>query len=123
MPKNIKQINYNNITFTKKDVALILNCQSLTISNREKNGKYPNPTRNKANNYRIYTLADIFLLQMITYQHIILPPIMSLLYDKGYTDAALIEKILNSEFKDFKERVDQLPLPLPAPIAQVLGNE
>lgn len=71
--------------FTRSEVAQILNVSTLTISNREKNNKYPEPKRD-LNNYRIYTLNDIFNLQLITYNYIDPKPIISIMYDKGYDD-------------------------------------
>ena len=52
--------------FTRSEIAQILNVSSLTIANREKNNKYPEPRRDM-NSYRVYTLNDIFNLQLITY--------------------------------------------------------
>lgn len=117
MQKN-KLLQYDNISLSRKDVALILNCQPLTILNREKKGTYPNPTRNITNNYRVYSIADVFLLQMLTFQKIILPPIISLLYDKGYKDAVVIETVLNDELEKFKSGVDGMDKPLPSPIVK-----
>lgn len=71
--------------FTRSEVAQILNVSTLTISNREKNSKYPEPRRD-LNNYRIYTLNDVFNLQLITYNYIDPKPIISIMYDKGYDD-------------------------------------
>ena len=39
--------------FTRSDLAQILNVSPLTIANREKSKKYPNPKRD-LNKYRIY---------------------------------------------------------------------
>lgn len=71
--------------FTRSEVAQILNVSTLTISNREKSSKYPEPRRD-LNNYRIYTLNDVFNLQLITYNYIDPKPIISIMYDKGYDD-------------------------------------
>jgi len=71
--------------FTRKDVALILNCTPLTIANRESNDKYPVPKRDM-NNYRVYSIDDIMELQLITFDEIDPRPILYVLYDKGYRD-------------------------------------
>lgn len=81
--------------FTRSDVAIILNVSSLTVSNREKNKKYPLPKRDM-NNYRIYTLNDIFNLQLITYSHIDPRPVISVLYDKGYKDTKVLGEMIDS---------------------------
>jgi hypothetical protein len=87
--------------FTRGDVAKILNVTPLTIANREKSDKYPEPKRD-LNNYRIYSLSDVLNLQLITYSSLDPRPIISVLYDKGYRnekelgtiiDAALTKKI------------------------------
>lgn len=75
--------------FTRSEVAQILNVSTLTIANREKNNKYPEPKRD-LNNYRIYTLNDIFNLQLITYSYIDPKPIISIMYDKGYEDIKML---------------------------------
>jgi DNA-binding transcriptional MerR regulator len=74
------------LILTRSDVAKILNCSSLTIANREKSGKYPMPLRNTGNGYRCYGLADIFELQVITYGHVAVAPILTIGYDRGFTD-------------------------------------
>jgi len=81
--------------FTRSDIAIILNVSSLTIANREKNKKYPEPKRDM-NNYRIYTLNDIFNLQLITYNHIDPKPVISILYDKGYRDTKVLGEMIDS---------------------------
>lgn len=90
--------------FTRGEVAKILNCSPLTISNREKpdedgNSKYPQPRRD-LNNYRIYNINEVMTLQIITFGKIDTRPIMSVMYDKGWTDASqaakLVEKYLNA---------------------------
>ena len=84
--------------FTRSEVALILNVTTLTVVNREKRKKYPDPKRDM-NNYRIYTLNDVFNLQLITYNHIDPRPVISILYDKGYKDTKflgeMIDKVLS----------------------------
>lgn len=81
--------------FTRKDVSNILNCTTLTIANREKVGKYPEAKRD-LNNYRVYSLKDVLSLQRITYGYIDNRPIISVLYDKGYTDQKLVAKMLDA---------------------------
>jgi Holliday junction resolvase RusA-like endonuclease len=81
--------------FNRSEVALILNVSTLTISNREKNGKYP-IARRDLNNYRIYSLNDIFNLQLITYNYIDPKPIISVLYDKGYNDPKALGQMIDS---------------------------
>lgn len=81
--------------FNRSDVAIILNVSSLTIANREKSKKYPEPKRDM-NNYRIYTLNDVFNLQLITYNHIDPKPVISILYDKGYRDTKLLGEMIDS---------------------------
>lgn len=81
--------------FTRSEVAQILNVSSLTIANREKNKKYPEPKRD-LNNYRIYTLNDVFNLQLITFNHINPKPIISVLFDKGYRDTKLLGEMIDN---------------------------
>lgn len=81
--------------FTRSEVAEILNITTLTISNREKNNKYP-PPRRDLNNYRIYTLNDVFNLQLITYSAIDPKPIISTLYDKGYDDMKALGQLIDA---------------------------
>lgn len=82
------------IKFLRKDVAKILNVTTATIANRETSGVYPEPARD-LNNYRIYDLADIIKLQLISYGKIDPRPIISVLYDKGYRDQKEIGRILD----------------------------
>lgn len=91
MSKNI----YTEPVFSRSEVAEILNITTLTISNREKNKKYPQPKRD-INNYRIYTLNDVFNLQLITYNAIDPKPIVSILYDKGYNDIKALGQMIDS---------------------------
>lgn len=81
--------------FSRTDVAKILNVTPLTIANREKANKYPQPKRD-LNRYRIYTLNDLFHLQMLTYQAVDTRPIIALLYDKGYHDAKETFKMVDA---------------------------
>lgn len=85
---------YSEPSFTRSEVAEILNVTTLTISNREKNNKYPSPRRD-LNNYRTYTLNDVFNLQLITYNSIDPKPIISILYDKGYNDIKQLGKMID----------------------------
>lgn len=81
--------------FTRGDLARILNVTPLTIANRERRGQYPDPKRD-LNNYRIYTLNDVFNLQLLTYEIIDSRPIISLLYDKGYRDMKQVAQLVDS---------------------------
>lgn len=81
--------------FTRGDLAKILNVTALTIANREKAHKYPQPRRD-INNYRVYGLNDVFTLQVTTYGGVDPLPIISLLYDKGYRDMKQLGKIVNT---------------------------
>jgi DNA-binding transcriptional MerR regulator len=58
-------------SFNRSQVAKILNVSTLTIANREKDARYPDPRRD-LNNYRIYTINDILNLQLITYNQIVI---------------------------------------------------
>ena len=82
-------------SFTRGEVAKILNVSPLTIAKREKEGKYPEPIRD-LNNYRIYSLSDVFNLQLITFDLIDPKPIISVLYDKGYRDTRELGKIIDA---------------------------
>jgi DNA-binding transcriptional MerR regulator len=72
--------------FSRSDVAKILNCSVLTVRNQESKGSFPEPQR-AANNYRIYTIADVINLQFIYHKAYNFNAILSILWDKGYTDA------------------------------------
>ncbi|MFZ4104872.1 hypothetical protein [Flavobacterium sp.] len=84
----------NEPIFTRSEIAQILNVSSLTIANREKNNKYPVAKRDM-NGYRIYTLNDIFNLQLITYNLIDPKPVISILYDKGYRDTKFLGEMID----------------------------
>lgn len=86
---------YSEPVFSRSEIAQILNVTTLTISNREKSKKYP-PPRRDINNYRVYTLNDIFNLQLITYNAIDPKPIVSILYDKGYNDIKALGQMIDS---------------------------
>lgn len=98
MPRPTKA-NWGEPLLSRSDVAHILNVSTLTIFNREKRSQYPQPRRD-LNGYRVYTLNDVFTLQLITYNQIDTKPILSVLYDKGYTDpkglGALIDGALST---------------------------
>lgn len=81
--------------FTRSEVANILNVSSLTIANREKSKKYPKPKRDM-NSYRIYTLNDVFNLQLITYNMIDPKPLISVMYDKGYKDTKFLGEMIDN---------------------------
>lgn len=81
-------------SFNRSEVAKILNVSTLTVANREKNKRYPQPKRD-LNNYRLYTVNDVLNLQLITYNHIDPKPIISVLYDKGYRDTKLLSEIID----------------------------
>jgi len=81
--------------FTRSELAQILNVSPLTIANREKNKKYPNPKRD-LNKYRIYTLNDVLNLQVITYSFVDPKPIISIMYDKGYKDNKMLGEMIDS---------------------------
>jgi hypothetical protein len=91
----LNKISNQEPIFTRSEVSQILNVTTLTVSNREKNKKYPLPRRD-LNNYRIYTLNDVFNLQLITYSHIDPKPIISILYDKGYSDIKALGQMIDS---------------------------
>ncbi len=81
-------------SFTRSEVAQILNITPLTIANREKRKQYPSPQRD-LNGYRRYALNDVFNLQLITYNQIDTKPIVSVLYDKGFTDPKLLGGLID----------------------------
>lgn len=87
--KNVEPI------FTRSELAQILNVSPLTIANREKNKKYPNPKRD-LNKYRVYTLNDVLNIQLITYSYIDPKPIISILYDKGYKDSKMLAEMIDT---------------------------
>lgn len=82
-------------SLTRSDVCQILNVTSLTIANREKRKQYPFPQRD-LNGYRRYSLNDVFNLQLITYNQIDTKPILSVLYDKGFTDPKILGNLIDS---------------------------
>ena len=52
-------------TLKSEQVATILGVSKRTLKNWLKAGKVPEPRRNPANNYRIWTLADIDAIRNI----------------------------------------------------------
>ena|SRR5579859_6547824 len=82
-------------TFSRGDVAKILNVTTLTIANREKRGQYPEPKRD-INDYRIYSLNDVYNLQLTTFNYVDTRPILSVMYDKGYTSAKVATQIVDA---------------------------
>lgn len=89
--------------FTRSDIAKILSVSPLTIANREKAGKYPAPKRD-LNNYRIYDLRAVFSLQLVTYGHIDPKPVISVLYDKGFTDPKELTKMIDKVLENTVQR-------------------
>lgn len=85
---------YQEPLFTRSEVARILNITTLTVANREKDNRYPTPKRDM-NNYRVYSLNDVFNLQLITYSAIDPKPIISILYDKGYNDMKSLGQMID----------------------------
>lgn len=84
--------------FFRGDVAKVLNCTPLTIANRERRGRYPEPKRD-LNGYRVYDLNDILNLQLVTFNSLDARPLLALLFDRGYKDpktaSVLIDNALN----------------------------
>lgn len=91
-------------TFTRKDVALLLQCTRLTVANREESGRYPPPKRDDNNN-RYYHVNDVFELMHITHKQVYLGPIVAVLHDKGYTDVADLNDYLTEEFRVFQDKI------------------
>lgn len=94
---------YPTPTFTRTQVAKLLNCTQLTIANREKKHIYPDPKRSSTSNHRIYTLQDAFLMQYITFKQINLSAVASLLWDKGYTQSGKVLPCIEKEVVLFKQ--------------------
>ena len=89
-----KKLKSSQPVFNRSEVAKILNISTLTIANREKSKKYPDPKRD-LNNYRIYTVNDVLNLQLLTYNHVDPKPVISVLYDKGYKDTKHLAEIID----------------------------
>lgn len=91
----MNKIIYQDPIFNRSQLAQVLSVTTLTILNREKSNKYPPPKRD-LNNYRIYSLNDVFNLQLITYNAIDPKPIISVLYDKGYNDSKALGQMIDN---------------------------
>jgi hypothetical protein len=100
-------MNNTEIIFTRKQIAEILGCTVLTISNREKSGVYPEPRRNEKNNYRYYTLGDVFLLQEISQKGVFVGPILAVMWDMGYKDPTVCERIIDTALEQYKVEKDE----------------
>jgi len=94
--------NIGDLTFSRSELASILNCSALTINNREKAGKYPEPQRNPKNNYRFYTLKDVFNIQYIEKGIVNLAPVVAKLHDKGVTDFEAVQEQLQLVLSEFQ---------------------
>lgn len=81
--------------FSRSEVAKILGVHPLTIANREKAGKYPQPSRD-LNGWRKYSLNEVFNLQLITYRSLEPRTIISVLYDRGEDDPKEISRFIDS---------------------------
>ncbi len=92
--------------FTRSHLAKMLNCSTLTIRNREASGKYPVPDR-QDNGYRVYDIASVFELQMITHNKIAIAPIISILFDMGYTDQEMVNPWLRNEQVAHRNKVHE----------------
>ena len=100
-------MNDTEIIFTRKQVAEIIGCTVLTISNREKSGVYPEPRRVEKNNYRYYTLGDIFLLQEISFDGVFVGSILAVMWDMGYHDPSVCEKIIDTALEEYRREKDE----------------
>lgn len=92
-------------TFTRTELAKLLNCTPLTIANREKKNQYPEPKRSSTSNHRLYTIQDVFILQYLTNNQINLSSVASLLWDKGYKRSNNVLPCLESEVAVFKKNI------------------
>jgi hypothetical protein len=81
--------------FHRSDVARILGVTPLTMTNRERSGRYP-PPRRDLNNYRVYNLNEVMNLQLLTYQLVDPRPIASVLFDKGWRDPKFVSQLLDA---------------------------
>lgn len=95
-------------TFTRQEVAHLLQCAPLTIANREKKGVYP-PAKRDYKEHRYYVLADVFELMYITDKQIYLKPIVAVMHDKGYTDIKDLESYLTKEYNIFFDKLATNP--------------
>lgn len=80
--------------FRRGEVAKILNVTPLTIANRERRHLYPAPAR-ATNGYRIYSLSEVFELQLLTFRRIDPAPVISVLWDKGFRDAKEVGQLID----------------------------
>lgn len=80
--------------FRRGEVARILNVTPLTIANRERRQLYPLPARS-ANGYRVYSLAEVFELQLLTFHRLDPAPVISVLWDKGFRDTKEVGQLID----------------------------
>jgi hypothetical protein len=81
--------------FHRGEVARILGVTPLTMSNRERAGRYP-PPRRDLNGYRVYNLNEVMNLQLLTYNMVDPRPIASLLFDRGWRDPKSVSQLLDA---------------------------
>ena len=86
--------------FSRGQVASILGINTQTIANREKSGKYPEPKRD-SNDFRCYTLEDVFALQMISNGAINPGSILDVMYDMGYRNQSKMTQILDETLNSY----------------------
>ena len=104
------QSGFSRPTFSRPQVAKLLNCTALTVANREAKEIYPEPKRHHKSNHRFYTLQDVFLLQYITLKgQINLSSIASLLWDMGYNLTNKVLPCLREEIILFKSTLPTEP--------------
>lgn len=88
-----------DLQLTRKDLADILGITTLTIANREQRGIYP-PARRAANNYRVYTLADVLKLQLISHGGTDMYTILAILHTKGYLNPKEVIEYLDETYRE-----------------------
>lgn len=88
-------------TFTRGQLAKILGCSPLTISNQEKKGTFP-PPRRKSNGYRSYSLTDVLLVQLQYLKEIQPAPIYAVLWNMGYTSGPDIKKWIQDSLEEVR---------------------
>lgn len=86
--------------FSRGQLASILGINTQTIANREKSGKYPEPKRD-VNDFRYYTLEDVFAIQLISFNAINPAPILEVMYDIGYRDQKAMTQILDETLNNY----------------------
>ena len=91
----------DNPEFSRKELASILGCTVLTISNREKSGLYPEPAR-RDNGYRYYMLSDVLSLLEITHGYLYLSSLVAVMWDKGYTDVSQCQSIIDAALSAYR---------------------